>query len=68
VKNPFFSKLNAYHIHVKFHDRHIVFSRKSRRKPEVDDEYIVFFEGKYRILRARKILKDKHLKVIAEVE
>jgi hypothetical protein len=53
---------------VNFEDRHIVFSRKSRRLPKVDDEYIVFFEGKYRILRARKIVKDRNLRVIAEVE
>jgi hypothetical protein len=68
VKNPFYSRINSYHIHVNYDNRHIVFSRKSRKQPQVDDEYIVFFEGKYRILKARKVVKDGHLKVIAEVE
>ncbi len=68
MKNLFFNKINSYHIHVSFESRNLVFSRKSRRLPKVDDEYIVFFEGKYRILRARKVIKDRHLKVIAEVE
>jgi hypothetical protein len=53
---------------VNYDNRHIVFSRKSRKQPQVDDEFIVFFEGKYRILKARKVIKDGHLKVIADVE
>ncbi len=68
MKNPFFNRINSYHIHVSYESRNLVFSRRSKKVPKVDDEYIVFFEGRYRILRARKIVKDKHLKVIAEVE
>jgi len=68
MKNPFFTRINSYHIHVNYESRNLVFSRKSRRVPKIDDEYIVFFDGKYRILRAKKVLKERNLKVIAEVE
>jgi len=68
VKIPFFQRINSYHIHVNYEDRNIVFSRKSRRLPKVNDEYIVYFEGRYRLLRATQVFKDPRLKVIAEVE
>jgi hypothetical protein len=68
VKISLFNKVNAYHIHVNYENRKLVFSRKSSKPPKVDDEYVVYFEGRYRILRATKIIKDRHLKVIAQVE
>jgi len=68
MKIPFLHKINSYHIHVNYEDRKLVFSRKSSKLPQIDDEYVVYFEGRYRILRAKKIIKDRKLKVIAEVE
>lgn len=68
MKIPFLHRINSYHIYVNYENRKLVFSRKSSKLPQVDDEYVVYFEGRYRILRATKIIKDRPLKVIAQVE
>ena len=67
MKISLFNKINAYRIHVSYKNRKLVFSRKSSKPPRVNDEFVVYFEGKYRILRATEIIKDKHVKVIAQV-
>jgi hypothetical protein len=68
MKIPFIHKTNSYHIHVNYENRKLIFSRKSSKLPQIDDEYVVYFEGRYRILRATKIINDRPLKVIANVE
>ncbi len=57
-----------FKIQVTLTDKNLEFPYRSRTLPEIDDEFILYYQGDYHIVKTKEVIRGRFLKVIAREE